>query len=249
MDHLWLNNDGWILIFYTGKEELSAAITFNGNVKLIKSRPDLDRLIPNIIYGIETGQGVPDSIPSEKAQVREKIARKVWELEEEGLSEDEIITELTFLAHERGFLLSNLVNETAGKYRSKSLLQVIKEQFSLYQECCSPTPTPSSSSRSHGGGSTRRRRRHDRPTPTAAARASMHRFQRDVSSGSTSNPAKYCPWKEHPAAEEFVLGLDKKRVLSTWGIMYCGGSKSVESRLRKTSSKFDIELLSESFAW
>jgi hypothetical protein len=31
--------------------------------------------------------------------------------------------------------------------------------------------------------------------------------------------------------------------------MYCGGSKSVESRLRKTSAKFDIELLTESFAW
>ena len=42
MDHLWLNNDGWILIFYTGKDELSSAITFNGNVKLIKSRPNLD---------------------------------------------------------------------------------------------------------------------------------------------------------------------------------------------------------------
>jgi hypothetical protein len=42
MDHLWLNNDGWILIFYTGKEELTSAITFNGNVKLIKSRPNLD---------------------------------------------------------------------------------------------------------------------------------------------------------------------------------------------------------------
>jgi hypothetical protein len=202
----------------------------------------LQMIIPNIIFGIETGQGVPESIPSEKAQVREMIARKVWELEEKGLSEDEIITELTFVAHERGFLLSNLVNETAGKYRNKGLLQVIKEQFSSYQVCGHPTPSCSSS---RGGMSTtRRRRKHGEATPLV----NMHRFQRNQPL-SASKAAKYCPWKEQPAAEEFVLGLDKRRVLSTWGVMYCGGSKSVESRLRKTSAKFDIELLTESFAW
>ena len=45
MDHLWLNNDGWILIFYTGKQELSPAVEnakFNSNIKLFKSRPDFD---------------------------------------------------------------------------------------------------------------------------------------------------------------------------------------------------------------
>jgi hypothetical protein len=171
------------------------------------------------------------------------IARKVWELEEKGLSEDEIITELTFVAHERGFLLSNLVNETAGKYRNKGLLQVIKEQFSSYQVCGHPTPSCSSS---RGGMSTtRRRRKHGEATPLV----NMHRFQRNQPLSASKAAAKYCPWKEQPAAEEFVLGLDKRRVLSTWGVMYCGGSKSVESRLRKTSAKFDIELLTESFAW
>ena len=89
-------------------------------------------IIPNIIFGIETGKGVPEmAVPSEKVQVRGMIARKVFELESEGLSEDEIIDELTFLAHEKGFLLSSLVDERAGD-RNKSLLQVIKEQFAIY---------------------------------------------------------------------------------------------------------------------
>jgi hypothetical protein len=209
-------------------------------------------VIPNIIYGIETGQGVPDPMPSEKAQVRERIARKVLELEEKGLSEDEIITELTFLAHERGFLLSNLVNEAGGKYRNKSLLQVIKEQFSSYQVCGTPGTQTSSSTNSYfrGGRQTRRRRRHDN-TPSSP-RANMHRFQqRNLSRPglNSNNTTKYCPWMEQPAAEAFVLGLDKKSVLNTWGVMYCGGSKSVENRLRQTASKFDIKLLTESFAW
>jgi hypothetical protein len=126
MDHLWLNNDGWILIFYTGKEVLSPAVEnakFNSNIKLIKSRPDFDMIIPNIIFGIETGKGVPEAaVPSEKLRVREMIAKKVWELEGEGLSEDEIIEELTFLAHEKGFLLSSLVDERA-EDRNKNLFR------------------------------------------------------------------------------------------------------------------------------
>ena len=50
MDHLWLNNDGWILIFYTGKQELSPAVEnakFNSNIKLFKSRPDFDVSTPH----------------------------------------------------------------------------------------------------------------------------------------------------------------------------------------------------------
>ena len=65
MDHLYLNNEGgWILIFYTGKERLSPAIENHLTLStiLIKRRPDLNQLIPNIIYGIESGLGVPESM-------------------------------------------------------------------------------------------------------------------------------------------------------------------------------------------
>jgi len=59
---------------------------------------------------LNSNKGVPESaFSSEELQVRKLIAEKVWELEGEGLLEDEIIEELTFLAHEKGFLLSSLV--------------------------------------------------------------------------------------------------------------------------------------------
>ena len=52
MDHLYLDHEGWNLIFYTGKEELCRShvdIFTNTNVCIIKGRPNLRDTIPNII--------------------------------------------------------------------------------------------------------------------------------------------------------------------------------------------------------
>jgi len=68
LKHMYLNHDGWNLIFYTGKtplpksiqEELLGSSSSNGNnngernVKLVHGRPQLHHLIPNIIYGNES---------------------------------------------------------------------------------------------------------------------------------------------------------------------------------------------------
>lgn len=64
MDHLYLNKMGWVLLFYTGMERLSPAIEshLTATTILIKRRPDLFQLVPNIIYGIESGIGVPESL-------------------------------------------------------------------------------------------------------------------------------------------------------------------------------------------
>lgn len=48
----------------------------------------------------------------------------------------------------------------------------------------------------------------------------------------------------------FMLShVDYKMVLSTWGMMYCGGSKAVEDTLVKISKEYSISLHPESFAW
>jgi hypothetical protein len=76
MNHLYLNNDvGWILIFYTGKERLTRVIEnhVSANTILIKRRPDLYTLIPNIIYGIESGLGMPESMEPSKYFIRVKF--------------------------------------------------------------------------------------------------------------------------------------------------------------------------------
>ncbi|KAL7535065.1 hypothetical protein ACHAXR_006247 [Thalassiosira sp. AJA248-18] len=54
LEHLYLDHDGWNLIFYTGKEPLASDIEeSNPNVRVINGRPQLSSLIPNIVYGNE----------------------------------------------------------------------------------------------------------------------------------------------------------------------------------------------------
>jgi ferric-chelate reductase len=56
LQHLYLDHQGWNLIFYTGKSKLgvtNADVLPNSKVCIIEGRPKLPHLIPNIIFGIE----------------------------------------------------------------------------------------------------------------------------------------------------------------------------------------------------
>ena len=66
--------------------------------------------------------------------------------------------------------------------------------------------------------------------------------------GDRSKVAEFPIHKHIPAAEDFVLALEPQ-VLSTWGMLYCGGSKPVEQELLAISQKYKIEMSAETFAW
>ena len=57
------------------------------------------------------------------------------------------------------------------------------------------------------------------------------------------------PWDVHEGSKEYVKSLDKNKILPTWGILYCGGTKVVEEELRKISDEYRICLHVESFSW
>jgi len=231
-DHLYLNNDGWILIFYTGKQPLSLALeNSNSNIKIIKQRPDLYQVVPNIIYGIESGVGVPEKqTPAEKQHVKEVLANKLNELEELGLTEDEIIEELTSLAHQNGFLLSNIFQDDSCP--GKSILQVIKENFTNDDKQIT----------AYGNKGPELRQR---PNTKDYQRLQ----QRQIRKQASLIDAGYHPWEPQENVAEFVKTLDKKSVKKTWGLLYCGGSKPLENTLREISAEFRIALYPESFNW
>ena len=55
LEHLYLDHDGWNLIFYTGAAPLKPSMERgNANIRVIKGRPNLPSLIPNVIYGNES---------------------------------------------------------------------------------------------------------------------------------------------------------------------------------------------------
>lgn len=56
------------------------------------------------------------------------------------------------------------------------------------------------------------------------------------------------PWKKSVSQEKCCKRFSED-VLSTWGIMYCGGSKPVISALREISIEYSVDLHIDSFAW
>jgi predicted transposase YbfD/YdcC len=117
------------------------------------------------------------------------IADKVRELEASSLNEDEIIEELTILAHESGFLLSNMISEDV-QTSGRSLLEAVKEHFSIHQ---SRFPEHHHNRHSHTERVRRRRSRQDS-------------YMRTISNIKGTG---YCPWENQEGANEFVKGLGK----------------------------------------
>jgi len=108
MEHFYLEHEGWNLIFYTGKDRLSPAIDeLNSNVLIIKKRPDLKSVIPNIIYGIESGKGLPEKRTMlQKEHVLNLITRQSQALENVGAHDKRSkMKELMKTAKSNGFLM------------------------------------------------------------------------------------------------------------------------------------------------
>jgi hypothetical protein len=66
LKHGKFSSRGWNVVFYTGKDPLYIGdsvdiVTSSGaSVHIIRARPDFARLVPNIIYSIESGTFIPE---------------------------------------------------------------------------------------------------------------------------------------------------------------------------------------------
>jgi hypothetical protein len=111
LEHSYLDHTGWNLIFYTGNEPLNPALEeLNTNVRIIKGRPKLAAVIPNVIYGIETGTGIPERyLPQNMLQVQERLLDVMYELKDTKMSNRKKLLELKKVAQSEGFLFTNLI--------------------------------------------------------------------------------------------------------------------------------------------
>lgn len=74
--HMYLDHQGWNLIFYTGNNKLrmpNMDVLTNTNVCIIDGRPRLHEVIPNIIYGIESKRGLPENYTPNTRAVASKL--------------------------------------------------------------------------------------------------------------------------------------------------------------------------------
>jgi len=115
--HADLSQKGWNMVFYTGKEQLlgieDVVVTGTGaTIHIIRARPKLHFVIPNIIYGIESGTSMPEQfIPDDKIVAMELLQEKLMELEAEpDLDSHEKLSEIVNYCDELGYLFSDLIS-------------------------------------------------------------------------------------------------------------------------------------------
>uniref|UniRef100_A0A7S2A4J8 FAD-binding FR-type domain-containing protein n=1 Tax=Trieres chinensis TaxID=1514140 RepID=A0A7S2A4J8_TRICV len=308
LEHLYLDHDGWNLIFYTGKETLNPAlISLNTNVRVINGRPDLRIIIPNIIYGIESLLGLPESYtPREISRVREMVTEKMYDLERCGVMNNfEKLVELTSFASRHGFILTELMrdmeeakqgaqvqriptcfqgmqvpaHDLEGFPGANNLSLVIdfggdmvhqeetdstkrvdqwhsnanvsKNNAFEHESDCSSTPSISSLTQEYLGSESS-----SSSNRTAMSGGDLSEllkaFAKNTEVDSTTYNAPLCsvdPWDDNDQAKDYVKNLDRGSVLSTWGILYCGGNKHIGNDLKRISNQYGISLNQETFTW
>ena len=79
-------------------------------------------------------------------------------------------------------------------------------------------------------------------------RPQLHSLVPNIIFGNESESSSFSLWEKSKEQVESVKRLSAD-VLSSWGIMYCGGSKGVLSALREVSIDYNVDLHIDSFAW
>jgi len=328
LEKMYLEHDGWNLIFYTGKKPLNSQVDkLNTNIRVVRGRPNLASIIPNVIYGIESKEGLPEKYTERsKDEMKVLLANRVVELERDSdMPATTKVAKIRKYGQFLGFSLSEMIDEI-----DRSLDE---EALSLRTTDRDPHTQPRDSKSAAGRDDTKNTRLNvlkssmqssieyvkmnnhiaamvpiimegdDAESPSAAecdAEAFLNELKmsvigyarirdsrsssvgdidvdvgvdniiwkhpssakkivrsdmmwssmvRGIDKGDTSflKPA-FCPWEESTSQERCVARFDDD-IMSTWGIMYCGGSQPVISALKDISIDYDIDLHIDSFSW
>lgn len=107
------SDDGWFLIFYTGKVDIDEKYEqLKTNIKVVKKRPNLEDVITNIIFGIETGLGLPEKhVKTTRNEILASLKKKIMDLDNLGMTTTQKLMELMRHASHYGFELSPLMQE------------------------------------------------------------------------------------------------------------------------------------------
>jgi hypothetical protein len=273
IEHLVLDNTGWNLIFYTGKEPLNPVISElhkSSGVEILTGRPELADLIPSIIHSIESEKIVLDEDPGcRKCEVIKVLLSRLLELDMlkgkmYALADDDKLSTLRSLADDLGYQLSDLFrhilecddiafkkstppaasNENAKKeaHVTASLIESgaghTAEDFLNIIRKFGENNDPMTLEKYLEKEALARKR------TVAAAEAKGLRF-------SLLSMDKHKPWEKGEETEKAIKFCkhQEEAVLSTWGMLYCGGAPAVEKQLKEISKKYKIALNTESFSW
>lgn len=239
------------------------------NVCVIRSRPDLEHVIPNIVYGIESKKGLPESYLPDKKQVAiEMLVEKLEELEVEGedSNPEETVHQLSQFAVENGYLFTDLIRNIKDGSGNAVPMPALDESMSsenqdhyfrasrdILQPLRSFRLKKATTQQTEESVQSRRLQRslRKRTKTRSLFQSPLNRKYGSLATGGTHRDSRtiaFQPWKPQPNAQAYVHSLPES-VKSTYGILYCGGSGKLEKRLLEVADEYLIETHTESFKW
>ena len=272
LKHMYLDHHGWNLIFYTGKETLGVDshinIVTNTNVCIIEGRPNLHEVIPNIIYGIESGVGLPERyVPDGKMVASEMLLDMLnRDVNESSLSSNSSNGSSSngSSSKKKGRRNKNNKNNAISNDDSLDMSDIGRSQAEHLAHCAAELgfhlPVDAISQEFSFHSSTNETNIIDDSWNTVLSSSSSpaggdtkrsdFAKRRQSSEFIFDNLALgFCPWDKQDGAKEYVKNLDQNLVLRTWGVLYCGGAKKLEKDLRKVTDNYGLQIHVESFAW
>jgi ferric-chelate reductase len=243
----------------------------NTNVRIIYGRPALPSIIPNIIYGIESKVGRPEQYTLQSQGVMKKILSDYaieLELDDRCFSPIEKYDMICQLGQDFGFTITIQLKQQ--QHTMSSNLDVnlgisSEASSSSSLDVSQPLPTPNTVPPLYI-------RRFSSEIAVKNS-SSAENIEQEYDEGVTyeqfvqmrwdslrtklRNPSgidaawlvpSFCPWIANEEQGRFVKSLDED-VMSTWAVMYCGGSKSVIRDLQGLSIDYNIDVHVDSFAW
>ena len=241
LENAKLDEKGLNLIFYTGKEPLPEFIqNYNGqaHVKIVKERPNLAHLLPNIIQYVDKED--KKGLNNNGFNLGKKMMPNTFSSSDtEGTDALDV----------------ELAENTSGnsKWTDHVLPSPEKLKVQIIQGQHDGSTTMDGSSSGSDDIETLASYQHvrthndsDHP-PRSIWRTASTRAGRNSSTTMMTTPVPRV-WKEKSDAKIYVKSMPEND-LETWGLLYCGGRSKLLDCLVKESKELGIPLHEEAFDW
>ena len=260
----WIQNinfgkDGYVLIYYTGKErKLIIRNSLPSNVLIFNGRPDLERTISGIVHAIASGEGLPEEMSKKvvtqtPAELRSKLllekALSIYSLDQlydytvkasnyynetgeelvDQVNYQGVLSTMRHLLGEDAARVEKRITENFERVDSDNDCLMDHSQFKLFFDLMLMTD-----------GNKEAKSIENVRSGLKKMSTCRNIFESGRGVGNTQ--------KDEFGIMKYLHG-DGKFQSKTWSMLYCGGSQPVLDSLKTYKKKYGIELSVEKFDW
>lgn len=269
LQNVKFEEEGWTMVFYTGKRKLALAETLPRPVLVFCGRPPLEPLVYQIIIGIESGDGLPEQLLSESNAYASTIREYSSQLHQNITSTMDIFSGLlqralkTYTTDE--FMALTVLSDGTIKERSfvsalhsimPNVLHVDEIEELLHHFVSDSGDGTIDHSKLSAFCQTALRGSYTDAVAASTPHRSLFELANDMPRSELTSVEAVAPEAVGQAEgqapttyQAFCTAIGGAQRLKTWQILYCGGSKKVTDVLQKMSSRHGLFFKKEKFDW